>query len=649
MIEPLILGPLATDIVLFAGAILILGTDLISNEKHLLGWGALLTLLAGLLTTFTLGDYLGGLALYGAYLGDPVALWFKRIFLLAGVLATLGSIMELSERFPRRQGEYWVLLLSSILGMSLIAGARDIVLLVVSFELMSVPLYALAAWNRESPLAVEGAFKLFLLGAVSSVTMLFGVAILVGMASSTVVDEIALYGSASPSPMFLLGAVLVLGGAGFKLGVFPFHMWVPDTYQGATTPFVAFLSVAPKAGAVAVLVRVLLSADAALLAGVKPMLLTLAAATIVMGSLLALHQQESKRLLAYSGVAHVGFMLMALAPGHDPALGMLIVYLIVYVFTNMGAFLVVHAVSGDQGDELRLLNGLYARSGWLAGTMLLFLLSLAGIPFVAGFWAKIFVFWAAWNGGLQWLVVLGALMSVVSLYYYLRMVDAIFMKPPAPDAKPLVTDFGTSAAVFICAAMVVIIGIVPRSVVEPARAAATEFEQGAPVDDLKRVAARYERERELVTPLIPEPEPAEGPLPLPEPEFDGIAAPRPEPVISPLAEFDVAIPFVRRATSIPRRYAKRLDVFPDKLLETREGPALTLVIEARAANSGDASVDETQAQAYADLVVDELAAEGVADERLRVRVLGSSEGIGLARNEVFLWLDDGQRTRPLPD
>ncbi len=647
--ESLVFGPLATDFVLFAGILLILVSDLITTEKHLLGWGALLTLLAALLATFTLGDTLAGLALDGAYLGDPVALWFKRIFLFAGVLATLGSIIDLSERFPGRQGEYWVLLLTSILGMSLLAGARDVLLFVVAFELMSVPLYALSAWNREDPRAVEGAFKLYLLGAVSSVTLLFGVTILVGMSGSTVLDEIALYAAASPSPMMLLGAVFVLGGAGFKLGVFPFHTWVPDTYQGATTPFVAFLSVAPKAGAVAALVRVLLSADGVMLAGVKPMLLTLSAATIVMGSLLALHQREARRLLAYSGVAHLGFVLMALAAGGDPALAMLIVYLIVYVVTNMGAFLVVHAVTGTRGDELRLMDGLYARSGWLAGTMLLFLLSLAGIPFVAGFWSKLFVFWAAWQGALWWLVVLAALMSVVSLYYYLRVMNAIFVQPPH-DEEPITADFGTSAAIFICAALVVLLGVAPRSVVNPAFAAANEFEVGAPEAQLARVAERYAAQAAALAPVEPEPEPETDGLDLTTPPVL-ISEPEPEPPASPLAAYDLRIPFFRAAEDIPRRFAGSLEMTIRGFLDPPEGIApegLELVLEARSAKSREPSEDQTAAQGFADLVMAALVEAGVPEDRVRVEVTGSSEGPGRARNEVFLWIDDGLRTRPEP-
>jgi len=325
---------------------------------------------------------------------------------------------------------------------------------------------------------------------------------------------------------------------------------------------------------------------------------------------------------------------------------MLIVYLIVYVVTNMGAFLVVHAATGTRGDELRLLDGLYARNGWLAGTMLIFLLSLAGIPFVAGFWSKIFVFWAAWQGSLWWLVVLAALMSVVSLYYYLRVVDAVFMQPPQPDAEPITADFGTSAAIFICAALVVAIGVVPRSVVNPAFAAATEFEAGAPKSQLAWVAERYAAQAARIAPE-PAPEPEQ------EPEIEDlrpevlVVEPVPETPTSPLAAFDTKILLRRGADTIPRRYDEPLEQIVQALRTPPEGIAqVELVVEVRAALSESRDADLAQAQAYADLVMDELAAADVPDAQVRLEVIGSEEGRGRARNEAFLWLDDGRRERP---
>ena len=472
----IILGPLAADLVLVVGIGAILVTDLVlpPGDKRLLGWGALYALLAALLATFAMD--LSGAAVNGAYVGDPVALVFKRIFFVGGALATMGALSEQAERFTRRQGEYWILLLASVLGMSLLAGARDLILMVVSFELMSIPLFVMAAWAREDRLAIEGAVKFYLLGAASSVTLLFGLSLLVGLSGSTLIADVAVHARDHASPALLLGAALTLGGMGYKLGVFPFHMWVPDTYQGSSTPFVSLLSVAPKAAALAALVRLLVPGAGALLQGVLPMVVTLAAATMVMGNLLALHQTQVKRLLAYSGVAHIGFLLMALATGTELGLGMLLFYLVAYLFTNMGAFLVVHAVAGDIGDDLHVFDGLYARNGWLAMAMLLFLLSLAGIPFVAGFWAKIYVFLAAWASDLQWLVLLGALLSVLALFYYLRVVQAMFMRPPPASSEAVVPDWGTNAAIAICLVFVVGMGLFPGPFVEASSNAARGFD-----------------------------------------------------------------------------------------------------------------------------------------------------------------------------
>ncbi len=472
----IILGPLAADLLLVVGIAAILVTDLLlpPGDKRLLGWGAIYALLTALLATFAVD--LSGIAVNGAYVGDSVTVLFKQIFFAGGALAAMSALAVQSERFTRRQGEYWLLLLSSVLGMSLLAGARDVILLVVSFELMSIPLFVMAAWARDDRLAIEGALKFYILGAASSVTLMFGVGLLSGLAGTTEIAQIAAYAQTDMSPALLLGVALTLGGLGYKLGVFPFHMWVPDTYQGSSTPFVALLAVAPKAAGLAALVRLLFTGGSALLEAVAPMLVTLAAATLVMGNLMALHQTQIKRLLAYSGVAHMGFLLMALATGTEFGLEMLLFYLIAYLFTNMGAFLVIHAVAGDIGDDLTMFDGLFARNGWLAMAMLLFLLSLAGIPFVSGFWAKLYVFLAVWEGGLEWLVVLGAVMSVVSLFYYLRVVQAMFMRQPPGSAEPVVPDWGTNAAIALCLLFVVGMGLAPGPFVDASLEAARGFD-----------------------------------------------------------------------------------------------------------------------------------------------------------------------------
>jgi NADH-quinone oxidoreductase subunit N len=476
-------APLAVDLVLAIGAFTVLLADIAlpAGDKRVLAWGTLAALLVALGATFGLD--VSGEAWGGAYVGDELALFFKRIFLIGGALTVLGSQLYAAEHYERRQGEYYELLLFSVLGMSLLGGVRDIVLLVVCFELMGIPLYALAAWGRRNKKGVEGALKLYLVGAVSSACILYGVSFLFGLSGTTELAGIAAYVSNhATSPIVVVGASVAVAGMGFKIGVFPFHMWVPDTYEGSATPFVAFLSVAPKAAGLVAMVQILYAGDRSLLAGVLTVILVLATLTIVMGNLLAINQSNIKRLLGYSGVAHMGFLLMALATGEPLGLSMMLFYLLGYLFTNVGAFLVIHAVQRAGGDDtVASFSGLITRSGWLSWALLAFLLSLAGIPFFVGFWAKLYVFLAAWQAGFGWLVLIAAVLSVVALFYYLRIVRAVFMNPAPDGAEPIAVDLPTNIGIGVCVVMVVLMGLWPRPFVEASQAAATDFMGGVDV------------------------------------------------------------------------------------------------------------------------------------------------------------------------
>ena len=468
-------APLGVDLILIVGALAILLTDIAmpAGDKRILSYGTMGVLLAALVGCFTLE--IDGSALGGAYVGDAMARFLKVVFIGGGFLAVLGSQAHIAESTPRRQGEYYELLLFSLLGMTLLAGTRDIILLVVCFELMGIPLYVLAAWERKDAKAVEGALKFFMVGAVSSVTILFGLSFLFGLAQTTAIPELAMWVASHRSAGVLVGGAIALAGMGFKLGVFPFHMWVPDTYESAETPLVAYMSVAPKAAGLAALVQLLYPADGALLNEVAVILLALATATLLAGNFLALNQSNVKRMLGYSGVAHMGFLIMALLCGNELGLQMLLFYLLAYLFTNVGAFLVIHAVAKGGGDDtVASFDGLGRRSGWLGFAMLIFLLSLAGIPFVVGFWAKLYVFLAAWTAGLGWLVVLGAVLSVLALFYYLRVARAMFMNPPANE-EPLTVEAWTNFAIALCLLFVVGMGLMPRPFVEAAGVAAKAF------------------------------------------------------------------------------------------------------------------------------------------------------------------------------
>ncbi|HEY7040549.1 MAG TPA: NADH-quinone oxidoreductase subunit N [Methylomirabilota bacterium] len=408
----------------------------------------------------------------GAFVQDELALFAKRLFIVATLIGVLASLPLRAVAFAHRATEYYLAILASLLGMLVLGSARDLILLFVAFELMSIPLYYLAGFLKREPEAVEAALKFFLVGTVSSAVLVYGLSFMYGIAGTTDIRGVA-RALTTGHPMLLLGMLLALGGLGFKIAAFPFHMWVPDTYEAASTPFVAWLSVAPKAAGFIVIFRLYLEGLGDRVLFWVPAAAGLATVTIIGGNLMAIPQQNVKRLLAYSGVAHIGYMLVGFAAVSANGTAMMLFYLVAYLFGNMGAFLVVEAVAQAEGSEaISAYRGLAQRSPILALSMLLFLLSLGGIPFVAGFWAKLYVFWAAAEQGLYWLVLVGAVLTVVALFYYLlvakRMyIDAPERRDPIPVAPLL------SFCIFVCVLGVVLTGIYPKPLVIAALRAAS--------------------------------------------------------------------------------------------------------------------------------------------------------------------------------
>ena len=412
-----------------------------------------------------------GATLGGMFVQDGLALFVKRVFLAAtfiGILAGLGS-----PQFARRSAEYHLLILTSLLGMLTLASARDIILLFLAFELMSIPLYVLAGFAKRAPEALEASLKFFLVGSVSSAVMVYGFSFVYGATGST---SLAVIAKAPADPWLTVGLLAVLTGVAFKIAAFPFHMWVPDTYEAASTPFVAWLSVAPKAAGFVALFRIYFEGvgDRAGVWGATAA--ALATATMLAGNLMALPQKNAKRLLAYSGIAQIGYMLVGIAAASASGTAMVLFYLVAYVFGNMGAFLVVEAVARSEGSEsTSAFRGLAQRSPLLALAMLLFLLSLGGIPFVAGFWAKLYVFWAAAERGLYWLVLVGAILTVVALFYYLLIAKSMYIEsPPRPDHVKVAPAL--AASLVLCVLGILALGLYPKSVVMAAlRVAAPLF------------------------------------------------------------------------------------------------------------------------------------------------------------------------------
>lgn len=489
------LAPLSIPLVFVAGILFVFVVDLALPK---LGRGLGYITAALMLTTLTASFYLpsAGESLFKSYQGGEWSLFFMRVFLVAGILVVLGGIQFVAKRYPYRQGEYYLLLMASLLGMLLLPGAKELILLFVCFELMGLPLYILAAfaktdalpkpdsnphdksmandnsWQSKKNPAPQAALKLYLIGAVSTVVTLMGMSFIYGVAQTTVIAHFAV---APLQPILFLGIALVIAGFGYKIGAAPFHGWVADTYQGAGLPFVAFLSVAPKLAGLSALVALFVGGFYERSVLWLPVIVALAAFTLVVGNLLALGQNNIKRLLAFSGVGQMGYMLMALACNNEEGLAAMLFYGAGYVVTNIGVFLVVLAVTQESTQEsLSLFDGLGRRSPWLALSMLLFLLSLAGIPFVVGFWAKLYVFLVAWQAGLQWLVVAGAAMAVVALFYYMQVAKALYMKDALSEFSPTV-HVSLRLAIALCLALVVGMGAYPEPFLQAAQAAARAF------------------------------------------------------------------------------------------------------------------------------------------------------------------------------
>jgi proton-translocating NADH-quinone oxidoreductase chain N len=416
----------------------------------------------------------------GIYTVDLFAFFFKIMAITSTGLVVLSAIEFMRGRTPYR-GEFYTLFLFAALAIGLIAAATDLIMIYIAIELLSITSYVLTGYLREDPKSNEAAIKYFLYGAVASAAMLYGMSLLYGVTGSTNLSGIAMAlgeAEASLHGIIFPAVILLLVGFGFKIAAVPFHQWAPDAYEGAPTPVTAFLSVGPKAAGFAVLARVFLTAlpsfqpdRVALLAGIS-------AVTMTLGNLVAIWQKNIKRMLAYSSIAQAGYILLGVVA--TSALGMtsLVFYLIIYLFANLGAFIVIITFSnGGGGDAIEDYAGLSQRSPALALAMLLFLLSLAGIPPLAGFVGKFYLFAAVMKEGFLWLVLVGVLNSIVSLYYYLQVVRQMYIIPPrTEEAVPI--SWVLSGALLIAMAGVLLLGIYPTPLVELIRVAARAFLTG---------------------------------------------------------------------------------------------------------------------------------------------------------------------------
>lgn len=393
---------------------------------------------------------------FGMLRHDTLAFVFRLIFLVG---AALTCLLAIEWDTISKRGEFYILLVFSTLGMNLMAGAGNLVMLFLSIETASIPLYAMAGFMKEDDKSTEAGFKYLLFGAMTTGVMLYGFSLLYGFAGTADIYALANAFKEVPSIPLYASLVLVLVGFGFKVSMVPFHFWAPDVYEGAPTPVTGFLSTASKAAGFSVLARVLIEVFP--LADWQMVLAVLSAVTMTLGNLVALWQTNIKRMLAYSSIAHAGYILMAVAAGTEFGVNSMLYYIITYLLTNLAAFgfvIVYYQQTGS--DEIKDYAGLSRRNAGLAFGMLFTFLSLGGIPPLGGFFAKVLVFSAAIQAHLVWLAVIGVLNAVVGLYYYLTVLKFVYLKRQPGDEVPLPVNPVHGLVLVFCVIGVVLMGTV---------------------------------------------------------------------------------------------------------------------------------------------------------------------------------------------
>jgi NADH-quinone oxidoreductase subunit N len=408
---------------------------------------------------------------------DSASIFIKVVIV---ALTAVTAAISLESRFTKHLGEYFSLLLLGAIGMMMLVSSDHLLMIFVALELTSLPLYILTAFNKRSVESAEAGLKYFLFGGLAAAFSLFGISLLYGLSNElTLTDIAAKLGGGRTEPIFYVALVMTVVGFAFKVAAAPFHLWAPDAYQGAPTPVASFIASGSKVASFYVLARILMVglegahgsvAWRDFLPGWVPLIAVLAVASMVLGNVAAIAQSNVKRLLAYSAIAHAGYALIAVLVNTPQAYSSLLYYVVTYAVTALGAFGVVAAVETTSGDQLNDFAGLYRRSPVLALCMFVFILSLAGIPPLAGFFGKFYVFAAAVRGthslGLIWLVIVAIALSAVSLYYYLQVLKQIYVAEAPESAAPITVNRAMTGTIVALAIAVVALGCAPELLIK---------------------------------------------------------------------------------------------------------------------------------------------------------------------------------------
>jgi NADH-quinone oxidoreductase subunit N len=465
----------------FGLAVMILDPLLpIGKSRKGLGILSLVGTLAAMGAAFYQANY-QGLAWFKMVRVDSFSIFFHILIPAIAAVCILASLEYLDQQ-NIKSGEYYGLILFGTVGMVLMSSAIELVLIFIALEISSISTYILAGYRRRTAIGSESSIKYFLLGSFATAFFLYGVALMFGATGSTTIPDIAKalnQGAVISQALVYAAVALMLIGLGFKVAFAPFHVWTPDVYEGAPAPVVAFMSTGPKAAAFAVLLRVLFGADTS---GWFWLIWIAAALSMTLGNLGALVQNNVKRMLAYSSIAHAGYLLVAFAAGNELGRTAVIFYTAAYAAMNVGAFAVVSHIStsGERYVSIDDYAGLGRRSPLLAFTLTIFMLSLIGIPLTGGFFAKYYVFSAALKANLIGLTIIGLVNSAVAAYYYLRLIVVMYMREPAVEGAPEPVTPAMSMALVLAALATIYLGVVPSQVVDYATVGAQEVSSQAP-------------------------------------------------------------------------------------------------------------------------------------------------------------------------
>ena len=450
-----------TFIAVLGVLLLVMSIALPQAKKFIIGYFSAFALLCILIFTFIYSPGEGISFFKGLYIDNSISTYFKQIFIVSAIMVTLMSISYVKKLTDSR-GEFFVIIVFAALGMMVLASANDLITLYIGLELMSLSFIILTAYDKKSIKSAEAGTKYILLSAMSTAVLLYGMSLLYGLSGSVNLPDIISYlKTGSNHSMVILAIVLVIAGFGFKISAAPFHMWAPDIYEGAPTPVTAFLGAGSNVAGFAVLIKLLIQVMGSNQKTVVVLVIALSVLSMVIGNIIAIPQTNLKRMLAYSGIAHGGYILIGIVSYSTAGVSAMLYYILLYIFATIGAFASITAFSNVTGkDDIKDFSGMWKRSPFLAAVLLISLLCLAGIPPAAGFIGKFYLFAEVIKQGYLWLAFLAMGMSVVSIYYYIVVIRVMVMGE-AEDSTKIKIPASLKIVMIVSVIMILIMGLYP--------------------------------------------------------------------------------------------------------------------------------------------------------------------------------------------